>query len=110
MRCVCGAEKSVKYRNKYNLAMCNICILQNETLSPCDICKHKNLEKCALKETGFQTNMYECFERREFVFRTIDSFGKITIPKEIRKQAKIKEGDKFQFEIPKDGQILLKRI
>lgn len=41
--------------------------------------------------------------------RYIDDLGRITIPREIRRMAKIKEGDEFEIYITTEGEIALKK-
>jgi AbrB family transcriptional regulator (stage V sporulation protein T) len=41
--------------------------------------------------------------------RRIDDLGRVVIPKEIRRQAKIREGDPLEIFIDRDGEIILKK-
>ena len=42
------------------------------------------------------------------IIRRIDDLGRIVIPKEIRKQLKVDEGDPFEIFMTKDGEVILK--
>lgn len=42
------------------------------------------------------------------IIRRIDDLGRIVIPKEIRQQLKIREGDPLELFANKDGSVLLK--
>ena len=42
------------------------------------------------------------------IIRRIDDLGRIVIPKEIRKQLKVDEGDPFEIFMTKEGEVVLK--
>lgn len=42
------------------------------------------------------------------IIRRIDDLGRIVIPREVRRQLKIKEGDPLEIFLTKDGEIILK--
>lgn len=42
------------------------------------------------------------------IIRRIDDLGRIVIPKEIRRQLKVDEGDPFEIFMTKDGEVILK--
>ena len=42
------------------------------------------------------------------IIRKIDDLGRIVIPKEIRKQLKVNEGDPFEIFMTKEGEVVLK--
>ena len=42
------------------------------------------------------------------IIRRVDDLGRIVIPKEIRKQLKIGEGDPIEIFLSRDGEIILK--
>lgn len=42
-------------------------------------------------------------------FRRVDDIGRIVIPKDVRKQLNIKEGDAFEFWLDKNNNIVLKK-
>lgn len=44
------------------------------------------------------------------IVRRIDDLGRISIPKEIRRSMKIKEGDPLEFFFSSDGDILLRPV
>ena len=43
------------------------------------------------------------------VVRRIDDFGRVVIPKEIRKTLRIKEGDPLEIFTEKEGEVILKK-
>ena len=43
------------------------------------------------------------------IVRKIDDLGRIVIPKEIRKNLRIREGDPLEIFIEKDGEIILRK-
>lgn len=43
------------------------------------------------------------------IVRRVDDLGRIVIPKELRKQVNIIEGEPIEFYITEDGPILLKK-
>ena len=42
------------------------------------------------------------------IIRRIDDLGRIVIPKEIRRQLKVDEGDPFEIFMTKEGEVVLK--
>lgn len=42
------------------------------------------------------------------IIRRIDDLGRIVIPKEIRRQLKVDEGDPFEIFMTKEGEVILK--
>ena len=42
------------------------------------------------------------------IVRRIDDLGRIVVPREVRRQLKIKEGDPLEIFLTKDGEIILK--
>ena len=42
------------------------------------------------------------------IIRRVDDLGRIAIPKEIRKQLKIEEGESLEIFLSRDGEIILK--
>ena len=42
------------------------------------------------------------------IIRRIDDLGRIVIPKEIRRQLKVDEGDPFEIVMTKEGEVILK--
>ena len=42
------------------------------------------------------------------IIRRIDDLGRIVIPKEIRRQLKVTEGESFEIFLTKEGEIILK--
>ena len=42
------------------------------------------------------------------IIRRIDDLGRIVIPKEIRRQLKVEEGDPFEIFMMKEGEVVLK--
>ena len=42
------------------------------------------------------------------IIRRIDDFGRIAIPKEIRRQLKVHEGDPFEIFMTKEGEVVFK--
>ena len=42
------------------------------------------------------------------IIRRIDDLGRIVIPREIRKQLKVSEGDPFEIFMTKEGEVILK--
>lgn len=43
------------------------------------------------------------------IIRRMDDFGRIVIPREIRKRFKLEEGDAIEFFTDKNGKIILKK-
>ena len=43
------------------------------------------------------------------ILRKVDELGRIVIPKEIRKNFRIREGDPLEIYVEKNGEILLKK-
>ena len=43
------------------------------------------------------------------IVRRVDDFGKIAIPKEIRRSLRIKEGEAMEFYTDKDGSLTMKK-
>ena len=42
------------------------------------------------------------------IVRRIDDLGRIVIPKEIRRQLKVTEGESFEIFMTKEGEVILK--